>query len=130
MRRLLTLLGKVSPGWRLILWALYAVAWTTALLVPLPIKPATAASIEQVYWFGKALHVSAYVVMTGLTGWLPVPRGRRWLLLLFLSAHACLTEYLQWLLDIGRTGCWSDVGLDHLGIALGLVVTGKLWLRP
>lgn len=124
------MLGRIGPRWRLALWGLYVAAWTTALLVPVPIKPATAEGVERVYWFGKTLHVMAYAVMTGLTGWLPVPRGRRWLFLLFLSAHGCITEYLQWLLDIGRTGCWSDVGLDHLGIALGLAVTFRLWLRP
>jgi hypothetical protein len=63
-----------------------------------------------------------------LTGWLVVRQRTRWLLLALLFGHACGTELLQYLMDVGRTGSVRDVGLDWLGIALGVALTWK-WYR-
>jgi hypothetical protein len=43
-----------------------------------------------------------------------------------------LTEYLQYLTYdfFHRTGKWSDVGLDCIGIVLGIALTCKLWFAP
>jgi hypothetical protein len=76
----------------------------------------------------KVLHVSAYAFLTLLSVLLPV-RGRvHWLLIAFLSLHGFTTEYLQPF--VGRGGAWADVGLDHLGILLGLLIGWRWWREP
>jgi hypothetical protein len=43
----------------------------------------------------------------------------------FLSLHGIVTECLQ--PYVGRGGALADVGLDHLGIALGLAIGWRWW---
>jgi hypothetical protein len=109
-------------------------AWTGALLAPVPEGDWTVGtgdeSIDLKYLLGKAVHVTAYAVLAGLSGWLRVPYRRRWLLLFFVMAHGTVTELLQLHTTWHRTGCLDDVGLDHLGVALGLLVTWKWWSEP
>ena len=114
-----------AAGW--LLWGGFAVLWTAALLTTFPVEARDAVLPEQ-YGFsaGKALHVAAYAVFAVLTGRLDVPSPWRWALLGFLSLHAAGTECLQRLVD--RTPSWADVGLDHLGIALGVALTWRRWL--
>ena len=85
-----------------------------------------------IFLLSKLFHVSDYALMAVLTAWLPAPRRLRGLLLLFLSAHAMGTEFVQQLVATTwkRTGTWHDIGLDHVGIALGLALTWKWWRRP
>ena len=114
---------------RWLLWLVYVTAWTTVLLVPIPPKPP---GLPDEWWqlklyFAKGLHVLAYTLLTVLTAWLRVPGRRRWLMLAFLPAHAGLTELLQWLLPTGRQGCLRDVGIDLIGICLGVALTWKWW---
>ncbi len=75
----------------------------------------------------KTLHVSAYAGLGGLAAWLHLRGRRRWLLPGSLVLHAGLTELLQNLVP-RRTGCWSDVGLDCAGLALGLALTWRRWV--
>lgn len=113
---------------RWLLWAGYATLWTVALLTLFPVAVRDAL-IPQHYGFttGKILHVLAYAGFTVLTGWLPVARRWRWTLLGVVSLHAFTTEYVQQF--VGRSGSLRDVGLDHAGILLGLLLSWKLW-RP
>ena len=49
-----------------------------------------------------------------------------------LTVHASATELLQVVLKdyCHRGGSLEDVGLDHLGIAIGFVVSWQWWTRP
>jgi hypothetical protein len=130
-----------GPLVRWVVWAVFAVAWTTALLVPKPISSRqltenvtsqvaheeTAKAAGQWLPFSALVHLSAYGVFAVLSGWQLLSRLGRWLLLAFVLGHGILTEFLQWLLPTGRTGCVEDVGLDWLGVLLGLAVTWKWW---
>src|SRR5262245_64698327 len=122
--------GGVGAGWRWVIWAAYVAAWTAALLSRVPEGDWGAIGsgeerIDLKNLFGKTVHVSAYAVLAGLTGWLRVSSRRRWLLLFFVMAHGTATELLQLHATSYRTGCLEDVALDHLGVALGLLVTWK-----
>jgi hypothetical protein len=44
-------------------------------------------------------------------------------------AHATITELLQNITP-HRTGCLEDVGIDHFGIALGLLAAWRWWTAP
>jgi VanZ family protein len=103
------------------LWIVFVGAWSAALLRPEPAYAAAALlpSHDVRTYILKTGHVLAYLVMTVLTGLLPIPRPWRWLMFLFVSAHAFGTEYLQQFVP-PREGSWRDVGLDHIGIFLGL----------
>jgi VanZ family protein len=106
------------------LWLLYVAAWSTALLTPHPVRVAEAVlPKESLFGTAKTLHVLAYLAWTVLTLYLPAPRPIRFGLLIFLSAHAMATEYFQQFVP-PRTGSWRDVGLDHVGILLGLALFG------
>ena len=74
----------------------------------------------------KCLHVSAYAAWAMLSGWLHWRRPQRWYLLFFLSAHGFATEYLQRFVR-GRYPSWRDVGLDHLGLLIGVACTWRWW---
>jgi hypothetical protein len=132
--------------WRWLIWLVFVVAWTWALLLPDPgdlaralILPGTALGDEKESFqqrllliiqseaFSKILHVAAYMVLTILSGWLAKSGIPRWLLLVFLLAHAVATEWLQGF-TLTRHPSLRDVGLDYLGIALGLVLAWKWWL--
>src|SRR5262249_26790593 len=101
------------------------IAWTYALLTPIPPRGEGWPSPQYVHLFGKTLHVGVYAFFTVLSAWLSVPFRFRWLLIVFISFHGLATEYLQQFVE--RGSLWSDVGLDHLGLALGLAVSWKWW---
>jgi VanZ family protein len=116
-----------SPAIRWALWALCVTAWTAVLLTTTPVHVMEEVLPPQATFpVAKAGHVAAYAFLTALSAWLGVRGGRRWLLLGFLSLHGMATEYLQTFVP-ERTGCWSDVGIDHLGIVLGLALSWKWW---
>jgi VanZ family protein len=109
-------------------WLLILAAWTALLLSPR--APGVVASIipEALrFWVAKGAHVSAYALLSVLTGCLPVRWGVRLCCWLVLVGHGALTEYLQ-LYVPGRTGSLRDVGLDVGGIVLGLLVL-MAWRR-
>jgi len=66
--------------------------------------------------------------LTVLTGLLKVPLSRRWLLVCFLSLHALGTEFFQQFVP-ERYPSWTDVGWDHIGIVLGLIVSWGWWTK-
>jgi hypothetical protein len=75
--------------------------------------------------WGKLGHVFGYAALSGLACALPIAT-EAWLAALgLLSAHGFLTEFIQTFIP-KRTGQLSDVGLDHIGIALGLSLA---WLN-
>jgi VanZ family protein len=78
---------------------------------------------------GKSLHVGAYALLAVLSGWLrPAPRYR-WLLAYLVMAHATATEVAQTTTGY-RTGELTDVALDHVGIALGMLCAWRWWCAP
>src|ERR1700720_2637346 len=110
------------------IWLCYGAAWTAALVTPQPvhIRDAVLKKAPAEYT-SKLLHVCAYLGFTVLSGCLRVPLPYRWFMLVFLSAHAIGTEYLQQFIP-DRTPALGDIALDHLGIAVGFVVRWKWWL--
>ena len=117
-----------SRAFRWLLWVVYATLWTVALLTTFPLAVRDAVVPAQYgYSVSKTLHVAAYAGFTVLTGWLAAARPWRWALLGVVSLHAWTTEFVQQF--VGRTGSLRDVGLDHIGIVLGLLLSWKLW-RP
>jgi VanZ family protein len=99
--------------------------WTFALVTPYPVEVEHAAlPAEAGYPTAKLLHITAYALLTILTVFLPLRGGYRWLPVLVLSLHGFGTEYWQTFVPL-RTGCWADVGIDHVGILLGLLFTLK-----
>jgi VanZ family protein len=119
---------SLGPRLRWLVWSVYVVAWTTALLTPHPVRLAEAILPEDAYFpASKGLHVAAYAVMAILSGWLRVPWKARWGLLLFLSFHTMATEYLQGFVPT-RVPSWQDVLIDHVGLALGLLASWRWWL--
>src|ERR1700757_2688746 len=122
-----------SPwSWRGLVWLAYFALWTYGLLMRMPPSgPPGLKWLSSSYQFyiAKTVHVVAYAGLAGLSGWLRVPCRFRWILLFIIMAHAPATELLQLGVE-GRTGSLRDVGLDHLGIGLGLLVTWKWWSDP
>jgi len=123
----------VSARVRWLVWTLFTIAWTVALLLPRPpvdtrsLDVQISSAQEPVLPFGKLVHLAAYAVFAMLSGWLRV--RRRWLLLGFLLAHATLTEYAQTLLPTGRSGQWRDVAFNGAGIVLGVLLTSRWWRK-
>jgi VanZ family protein len=108
-------------------WCLCLALWTTSLLTIFPVRVSQAVMPEAFHFpASKLLHISAYTFLTVYLKWLRLRRWR-WLLLAFLSLHAFGTEFFQQFVP-GRHGMISDVLIDHLGIALGLILTRKYWL--
>jgi VanZ family protein len=114
--------------WRWLAWSLFLLAWTLALLTPQPVQVADAVLPDDaVFPTSKALHVTAYALLAILTAALPLRHRTRWWLLGLLVLHAAGTEFGQQFVP-PRTGSLRDVGLDQVGLVLGVVCTWKWWL--
>jgi VanZ family protein len=112
---------------RVVVWSVLLVAWTKALLTPLPNGAVEAVGGEgPAFWFGKSLHVGVYAILTLLTIALPFPRRWRIGLIVMLVMHGGATEYLQQFVQ--RHNSWFDVGRDTLGCLIGTAL-GWRWLR-
>jgi VanZ family protein len=116
--------------WDLGRWSFWCVCvgvWTAALLTTYPVEVSRRV-LPSDFQFptAKVLHVGAYAFLTVLAARLPVRGRARWLFVAFLSLHGFATEYLQTFIK-GRSGSLRDVALDHLGIALGLVLGWRWW---
>jgi VanZ family protein len=115
-----------------IIWIVYVGAWTTALLTPHPARAAQTVlpGPDLRYIVAKSLHVAAYLVLTVLTGALPIRSPWRYLMLALPSVHAMATEFFQQFVP-ERTGSWADVGFDHIGICFGLgLLLVWIWYAP
>jgi len=113
--------------WRWVIWGGCVAVWTLALLTPQPVMLAREVlPPASEFPTSKVLHVCTYAFLTILSAWLGVQGPKRWLLVVFLSLHGGLTEYFQTFIPL-RTGSLLDVGLDHLGILLGLLLSWKWW---
>jgi VanZ family protein len=113
--------GWHGPRWLWAVWVLYLVVWTAALLRPEPARVNTEVLPEPAQFpVAKALHVGSYALLAALACWLPVRPGRRWPLFALLSLHAFGTEFLQRFVEL-RTSSLSDVAIDHVGLAVGLL---------
>ncbi len=103
-------------------WSLLALL-TWALLSPQPPRVAQALLPEEMtFSASKAVHICAYAFLTLLVLWLPATRQQRVALWLVLASHAVLTEVGQTFVP-GRHGSIYDVGINLLGLSLGLVVS-------
>jgi VanZ family protein len=113
--------------WRWLGWSLFLIVWTLALLTPQPVQVADAVLPDDaVFPTSKLLHVTAYALLAILTAALRLRGRTRWWFLALLAIHAAGTEFLQQFVP-PRTGSLRDVGLDHVGIVLGVVCTWKCW---
>jgi VanZ family protein len=114
---------------RWLVWIAFVIIWTRGLLLPSPQNYVSYEPVlEYSFEISKALHVSAYALFAILSGWLQVAPRRRWVLLLLMSAHAFATEFAQIYVK-DRHPSFRDVGLDHIGIAIGLLISWNWW-RP
>lgn len=121
-------LSSLRVSW--FVWSLYTVAWTASLLLPVPVQPGEGLrSPASLFAIAKTTHIAAYALFAVLTGWLASAAGHRLWLLAFVVVHAGATEFLQWLLPTGRTGCLRDVGLNLVGITLGVALGWRWWFR-
>lgn len=110
------------------LWLGYGLCWTLALLSALIIEARDEVLDQDISWLaGKILHVVAYMTFCILTSFLPTTPRRRWLCLALVSLHGMTTEAVQDFFN--RTSSFRDVGLDHLGILLGLLLTNARWFQ-
>lgn len=119
---------------RWLIWSIFVVVWTVALEMPVPATdslPADEITLTRKKVAAKTAHVAAYAVFTVLSAWVPMPMRYRWLMMLFVMAHATGTELLQEALHeyCGRGGSLDDVALDQLGILLGAAASWKWWTR-
>ena len=111
-------------------WAVWLVAligYTYLLIAPndwLPpwLQTTVGHKITEEFTFGKLAHVGTYALLTLGTFFLPVSRQGWIACVAIMSLHAFGTEFVQSF--TGRHGCWSDVGIDHIGIAIGLLLGG------
>ena len=103
------------------------ILWTIGLLIPVPKESATKVLDTEYKLFvaGKMLHISAYAFLTVLAGLLTLSTRHRWWLLGLLSFHGFATEFFQQFVNRGAS--LRDVGLDHIGIVLGLMAGWRRW---
>lgn len=119
----------MSAGVRWSIWLVYVVAWTIALIAPVPETgdwTVEELGIDFKTLFAKSVHVAAYAALTALTAWLRTPMRYRPWLVLFLMAHGTATELLQ-LTVSHRSGRLTDVAFDNLGVMLGMLLTWRWW---
>ena len=113
---------------RRVVWVGYMVLWSLALVTPQPVRASHAVLPEGLQFPApRCCTWSGYALLCALTGWqrLGTPRWRP-LILLALSAHACLTELIQRVVP-ERHGSWDDVTLNHVGLYLGIALAWRWW---
>jgi VanZ family protein len=97
--------------------------WTWKLLERNPVPEVVGEEIptDLRYVVSKLAHAGAYAFFTVLAAWLPLTRrGFRWVVVL-LVLHGAASEVLQHVMGWGRTGKFTDVLIDCVGIGLGLL---------
>ena len=116
---------------RWLVWTLFCIALTAALVAPVPSPeelPLGELLVSRRVLVAKSVHVVAYAMFAMLSGWLPVALRWRLFLMFFLMLHAVSTEFIQLHLSY-RSGTLSDVLWDCLGIAVGFGLSWRWWLR-
>lgn len=111
-------------------FAVLLALWTWKLVSPSPVPDelrARLAELDLTFVAAKALHLSGYALLAALAGTLPVPRYGRAFLVGLLVLHGVATEVAQLFVE-NRTGKASDVLIDWIGIALGILAV-QLWPR-
>lgn len=108
-----------------LLWLGFVTGWTIALLTPQPVELAREMLPDEALFPSfKLAHLGCYAFLAGFgLRLIPNASGRGWLLA-FASGHAFLTEFLQQFVP-GRTATLFDVGVDHLGIAAGVLIAWR-----
>ena len=103
------------------------VIWTIALLVPLPHQTAkeVLGSWDRVFAVHKLFHLSAYAYLAVMGGMMQLTRPQRWGVLALLSFHGFATEFFQQFVNRGAS--IIDVGLDHIGILIGCLISWRRW---
>jgi VanZ family protein len=117
--------NSVGDVLRWLLWVVCLVIWTILLLTSAPahfarehVNPYTNLPIS------KFLHIGAYAFLAALAGTLNL--RHRWILLVVLALHGVMTEVLQTFVP-DRSGSLRDVLIDHVGIALGVLISWAWW---
>lgn len=119
---------------RWLIWTAVVIAWTLALLFPVP-QPEQMPAGEFIYSkkfiIGKTMHVGVYAALAALSAWAPMPARYRWVMMFVLMGHAWGTEMLQEALEpwCHRGGSLGDVGLDIIGIVGGTAASWRWWIR-
>ena len=119
---------------RWLIWTAIVIVWMAALQYPVPDSgslPAAEFILTHRFLLGKSLHVLVYGGLTALSAFVPMATRYRWLMMLFLMTHAWGGEMLQEVLNpwCHRGGSLSDVGIDIVGILLGVAASWKWWTR-
>lgn len=119
---------------RWVVWTVFILSWTVVLEMPVPNTDQSALGewiIKYRVYIAKSIHVTAYFILAVLSAWVPLPQRYRPLMMYLVMAHATATELLQNVLVAFsyRGGTLLDVGIDHLGIGLGMLVSWKWWMR-
>jgi VanZ family protein len=104
-------------------FAIALVAWTVALLIPIPHNSAkrVLGSDFGLFLFAKSLHVATYAAITLIGATARAFGPRWWWVLPGMVFHGGLTEFLQMFVDRGAR--LEDVGLDSIGVAIGGSIT-------
>jgi VanZ family protein len=121
----------MNPLWlrrtHLVTFLVGMVVWSIALLSPIPEEDAKRVlrSKEGIFYFGKTLHIVAYLCLTVFAGVMHDARHSWgwWAFALFI--HGGLIELLQ--PHFGRTGRWEDWALDTLGVVFGCGLVFIWW---
>ena len=111
---------------RWLLWWTVLALWTVALVMPDPLGGDGSLSETEptLKWLiAKSGHLTVYTALAAVVVLLP---GRPFWPLAVLVGHALLGEWLQTLTP-SRTGCWTDVAIDLLGIVIGGIL---VWRTP
>jgi hypothetical protein len=116
-----------APRLRWAIWLVAMAGYTYLLVVPndwLPpwLRHTVGTQITSTFTFGKLAHVACYAILTLGTFLLPLGWLGWMICVAIMSLHGMGTEYVQTF--TGRHGCWSDVGIDHIGIVTGLLLCG------
>jgi hypothetical protein len=85
------------------------------------------AILSPVFW--DVAHVFSYATLAILGGWLRLPSPWQWLLLVFLSLHGIVIEYVQGFMPT-RYSTLADIGWNHLGLFVGVILSYRWWLAP
>lgn len=117
--------------YRWLVWGAYFLVWAYLLTffdVPDSLVRVTEAVMPtRRFYVAKAVHLSGYAAFAALSGWLCVRQRYRPLLLFVLMIHGSATEICQEAFT-NRDARLLDVGLNHVGVFIGFVLTWKWWM--